>query len=156
MIRWLKHSTTWSQLNILAQQLTDVTEVVFVRSEVRIHFTTDLRTIFRSLVSRTTIRCWETKCNTGPILAQDIGNSTPLCPAQCICSKSWKNIWNLVITHFSWPWPFLVRNVTKLLFGMSLGSFKWQQIALSPYWRHSDNVSPNNRWVTVKVESGTF
>lgn len=52
-----------------------------------------------------------------------------------------ENIWNLVITYFLWP--FLVSSVTDLLFGMFLGNFKQQQMQ-----RYSDNVNPNNGWVT--------
>lgn len=152
VIRWLKHFTTWSQLNILGQQLTDVTEMVFVHFEVRICFPTDLRTIFRPLVSRITRVCWETKVAEGP--HPGIGNSKHLCPAQCICSKKLENIWNLVITCSLWP--FSVLNNINLLYGMFLGSFKGLRTALLPEWRHPDNPSPNNGWVIIEAESGTF
>lgn len=98
VIRWLKHYTTWSQLNTLAQQLADVTEVVFVHSEVRICFTAALRTIFRSLVSRITMIRWETKCNTGAPSWHR--TSVTICLVSCPLHLFQKlgNSWNLVIT----------------------------------------------------------
>lgn len=91
VIRWLKHFTTWSQLNILGQQLTDVTETVFVHFEVRICFPTDLRTIFRLLVSRITRVCRETKCSTGAPSWQKTSVTVCVCVLpRVFVPKSWK------------------------------------------------------------------
>lgn len=95
-------------------------------SKARIHFSTDLRTIFGSLVSRITVVSGEVNAAQRPHPGTGHQWQHAFVSWHLHSIQKLENIWNLVITCFLWP--FLVWRVTDLLFWMFLGSFKWQQM----------------------------